>query len=288
MTRAGEARPATRVRRAIDEATATLAGAAVASPRSDAEELAAHVLGTTRGGLALVDAVSDGFVRRYAELVDARARRIPLQHLIGTTAFGEVILHVGPGVFIPRPETEALLEWAMRQQLAPAPVIVDLCTGSGALAVALARHQPRARIVAVDNSPDALRCARQNSAGTCVEVREADVADPTLFADLHGKVDLVVANPPYLPLGVRVEPEVAQHDPPGALFGGADGLALIRPIVALATRMLKLGGLLAIEHDDTASAAVQALLTGAFDDIAGRTDLVGRPRFVTGRRKGAG
>jgi release factor glutamine methyltransferase len=283
----GAVRPATLLRRAIDEATATLAAAGVASPRGDAELLAAHVLGTTRGRFALIDTLGDDFPDRYAELVAARARRIPLQHLTGTAAFGPVTLHVGPGVFVPRPETEALLAWAIRQRLGSQPVVVDLCTGSGALAVALALHLPAARVVAVDNSTDALQYARRNSAGTTVDVRRGDVRDPTLFADLDGKVDLVVANPPYLPDSADVEAEVAEHDPPAALFGGPDGMAVIEPTVALAARWLKPAGRLAIEHDDSTSAAVKALLEAGFDEITGHADLAGRPRFVTARRKTA-
>ncbi len=283
----GPVRPAMVLRRAVAEAAATLAGAGVASPRGDAEELAAYVVGTTRGRLSLIDELSDDFPDRFAELVTARARRIPLQHLIGTAAFGPVTLHVGPGVFVPRPETEALLEWAMRQRLGSRPVIVDLCTGSGALAVALARHLPAARVVAADNSTDALRYALRNSAGTGVDVREGDVTDPSLFADLDGSVDLVVANPPYLLDGADVEPEVAEHDPPAAQFGGPDGMAVIKPIVALATRWLKPGALLAVEHDETTSEAAKALLEPGFDEIVGHSDLAGRPRFVTARRKTA-
>ena len=283
----GAVRPGTAVRRAIDEATATLAGAGVTSPRGDAEELAAYVLGTTRGRLALIDALAGDFAERYGELIAARANRLPLQHLIGTAAFGAVTLAVGPGVFIPRPETEVLLDWAVRRQLDTHPVIVDLCTGSGALAVALARHRPAARVIAVDNSAEALQYARRNTAGTSIDVRCGDVNDPTLFADLDGNVDLIVANPPYLPAGAGLEPEVAEHDPPAALFGGPDGMAVIEPIVALATRWLKPGGLLAVEHDDTTSEATKALLQVGFAEIAGHRDLVGRPRFVTARRKTA-
>lgn len=283
--RAAAVRPATVLRRAIDEATATLTDAGVTSPRRDAEELAAHVTGTTRGRLPLIDELGGDFSERYAELVAARARRIPLQHLIGTVAFGPVTLNVGPGVFVPRPETEALLDWATRRRLPPQPVVVDLCTGSGALAVALARHLPAARVVAVDNSSDALRYARRNSAHGTVDVRDGDVTDATLFADLDGCVDLVVANPPYLPAGAQLEPEVAQHDPPAALFGGVDGMTFIEAIVVLATRWLKPGGQVAIEHDDTTSEATKALLRDGFEEIVGHSDLVGRPRFVTATRK---
>ncbi len=277
----------TRLRQAIDEATRVLTDANVASPRIDAEELAAHAAGTTRGRLALVDVLADDFFSRYTELVGARAKRIPLQHLTGTAAFGPLHLDVGPGVFIPRPETEAVLEWAVAQHLPAKSLIVDLCTGSGALAAALARHEPAARVIGVDNSGDALAYARRNTEGTSVELRRGDVCDARLFDDLDGKVDLVVANPPYLPDGAVLEPEVAEHDPHDALFGGPDGTSFVPAISLLAGRWLKRGGLLAIEHDDAASAAAVALLqcTNVFEDVTAHTDLVGRPRFVTARRK---
>ena len=277
----------TRLRQAIDEATRVLTEASVTSPRIDAEELAAHAAGTDRGRLAFLDVVGDDFFSRYADLIAARAKRIPLQHLTGTAAFGPLNLDVGPGVFIPRPETEALLEWAAAQQLPPEPLIVDLCTGSGALAAALARHEPAARVIGVDISADAMAYARRNTAGTSVELRVGDVCDPGLFDDLDGRVDLVVANPPYLPDGAELEPEVAEHDPPQALFGGPDGTSFVPAISALAGRWLSGGGLLAIEHDDTASAVVIALLrrTSLFENVVAHTDFAGRPRFVTARRK---
>jgi len=277
----------TRLRQAIDEATRVLTEASVTSPRVDAEELAAHVARTNRGQLALLDIVGDDFFSRYADLIAARAKRIPLQHLTGTAAFGPLNLDVGPGVFIPRPETEALLEWAAAQQLPPEPLIVDLCSGSGALAAALARHEPAARVIGVDISADAMAYAHRNTAGTSVELRVGDVCDPGLFDDLDGLVDLVVANPPYLPDGVELEPEVAEYDPPQALFGGPDGTSFIPPISALAGRWLVRGGLLAIEHDDAASAVVVALLrrTSLFENVVVHTDFAGRPRFVTARRK---
>ncbi len=184
-----------------------------------------------RGRLSLLESPDEEFLGRYRDVVAARSQRVPLQHLLGTAAFGPVMLHVGPGVFIPRPETEALLEWATAQQLAPRPVIVDLCTGSGALAVALAHHLPAARIVAIDNSDAALEYARRNAQGTAVELLRADVtelaSEPGLLAELDGRVDMVVANPPYVPDDAVLDPEVAQHDPRQAVFGGPDGLAVI-------------------------------------------------------------
>jgi release factor glutamine methyltransferase len=278
-----------RLRHAIDDATAALTEAGVGSPRADAEELAAYAAGTSRGRLALLDHVGDDFFGRYRDLVAARSKRVPLQYLTGTAVFGQVVVHVGPGVFTPRPETEAMLEWAMSQHLPATPLIVDLCTGSGALAAALAHHAPRARIVAVDNSSEALEFARRNTVGSPVELRLGDVLNADLFPDLDRTVDLIVANPPYLPDGVALEPEVAQHDPPRALFGGPDGTTVIAAICKLAERWLRAGGMFAVEHDDEASAAVTGLLCsrGSFTDIASHTDFANRPRFVTARRKSA-
>lgn len=282
-----------RLRQAIDDAAALLADAGVGSPRVDAELLAAHAAGTERGRLGLltrpVDVPTD-FQDRFAALVAERAKRVPLQHLTGTAAFGPVQLAVGPGVFTPRPETEALLEWAMDQQLPHGAVIVDLCTGSGALALALAGHQPDARVIAVDDSDSALSYARRNLAGTAVELLAADVTDPGLRTDLDGTVDLVVANPPYIPDGVPLEPEVAAHDPAHALFGGPDGMVVIRAIAALARRWLRDGGRCAVEHDDTTSAQTAETFTdvGGFDAVRPHRDLTGRPRFVTAVRTRTG
>jgi release factor glutamine methyltransferase len=275
------------VREAIVAATATLAHAGIDSARTDAELLAAYAAGTERGRLALLDTGDTGFHDRFSDAVAARARRIPLQHITGTAAFGPVQLQVGPGVFIPRPETEALLEWALAQTLPAEPVIVDLCTGSGALAIALALGSPGSRVVAVDDDPAALAYARRNAATTAVRIVAGDVTDPDLLPDLVGTVDLVVANPPYIPAGSELEPEVAQHDPAHALFGGPDGMAVIGPIVRRAADWLRAGGLLAVEHDDTTSDATVETIrcTGAFVEVAAHRDLTGRPRFVTARAR---
>lgn len=288
----GMSRPAgesvTSMRRAVEKAAAALAAAGVGSPRIDAELLAAHVAGVERGRLMVSDAPDEHFLQAYDELVTARARRVPLQHLIGTAAFGPLTLAVGPGVFIPRPETEALLEWALAQELPGNPVIVDLCTGSGALALALAEHRPDARVIAVDDSPEALRYTRDNTAGTSVEVIEADVTTPGLLPELDDRVDLLVANPPYIPDDAELEPEVADHDPAHALFGGPDGMTVIHPIVALAARWLRDGAGCAVEHDDTTATLTVAAFAdnGAFTAVTSRRDLTGRPRFVTATRLG--
>jgi release factor glutamine methyltransferase len=276
------------LRRAIDSAAAQLAEAGIDSARYDAEELAAHLVGTERGRLTLLESPGDEFFGRYRDIVAARSRRVPLQHLTGTAAFGPVLLHVGPGVFIPRPETEAMLAWATAQQLTARSVIVDLCTGSGALAVALAWHRPTARVIGIDDSDAALEYARRNVGGTGVELLRADVTEPGLLPELDRRVDLVVANPPYVPDDVALEPEVAQHDPPHAVFGGPDGMAVIAAVVRLAGRWLRPGGLFAVEHDDTTSSRTVELVegTGLFVDIEARRDLAGRPRFVTATRRG--
>jgi release factor glutamine methyltransferase len=274
------------LRHAIDCAAAQLAEAGIDSARHDAEQLAAHLAGTERGRLSLVDSLDEDFFTRYRDVVAARSRRVPLQHLVGTEAFGPVVLHVGPGVFIPRPETEAMLAWAIAQRLPIPPVIVDVCTGSGALALALARHLADARVIGIDDSDAALDYARRNVEGSSVELVRADAAAPGLLAELDGRADLVVSNPPYVPDGAVVEPEVAQYDPPHAVFGGPDGMTVIAAVVRQAGRWLRPGGLFAVEHDDTTSTNTVELVesTGLFEDIKARQDLAGRPRFVTARR----
>ena len=278
----------TRLRSAIDSATTLLADAGIDSARYDAEELAAHFAGTERGRLSLLGPPDDTFFDHYNAAVAARSRRVPLQHLTGTAAFGPLTLSVGPGVFIPRPETEAMLEWAVAQTLPVKPVVVDVCTGSGALALALARHWPDARVIGLDDSDAALDYARRNAAGTPVEFVCADVTDSGVLTELDGQVDLVVSNPPYVPDGAELEPEVIDHDPPHAVFGGPDGMAVIPAVARLAGRLLRPGGLFAVEHDDTTSSMTAETIssTELFDDIVARTDLTGRPRFVTARTKG--
>jgi release factor glutamine methyltransferase len=280
----------TRLRCAIDSATTVLADAGINSARYDAEELAAHLTGTERGRLALIDSPDDAFFDRYHAAITARSRRVPLQHITGTAVFGPLTLFVGPGVFIPRPETEVMLEWATAQCLPGAlarPLIVDVCTGSGALALAVAQRWPEARVLGIDNSDPALEYARRNSLGTNVELVRADATDPGLLTEIDGQVDLVVTNPPYLPDTVEIEPEVAEHDPPQAVFGGPDGMRVIAAVVRLAGRWLRPGGFFAVEHDDTTSLLTSEFIssTGLFDDIVARTDLTGRSRFVTARRK---
>jgi release factor glutamine methyltransferase len=271
----------------LAKATSDLAAAGVASPRADAEQLAAHVLGVNRGRLMLIDTLRLAEADRLAALVSRRAARIPLQHLLGAAAFRYLELAVGDGVFTPRPETELLAGWGVEHVSAGATV-VDLCSGTGAIALSVAGEAQPGRVVAVEKSPAALVFLRRNaSAFPRVEIVQGDVTDPALLLDLAGQVDVVLCNPPYVPEGTAVPPEVAGHDPADAVFGGPDGLAVIRPVIALAARLLKPGGAVGIEHDDVHVTAVPELLRadGRFTDVAEHADLVGRPRYATARRR---
>ena len=257
------------------------------SPRVDAELLAAHVLEIPRGRLLLADRMSAGELRRFEELVAERARRIPLQHLLGTAAFRHLVLSVGDGVFIPRPETELLAGWGI-DVCPPGAVVVDLCSGTGAIALAVADESKPASVYAVERSPAALSFLRRNAAGfPSVRVVAGDVTDPSLLSFLRDQVDVLLCNPPYVPDGTAVPPEVADHDPAAAVFGGPDGLSVIRPVVALAAGLLRSGGYIGIEHDDVHGEAVPLLLRadGRFTEVTAHLDLTGRPRFATARRR---
>jgi release factor glutamine methyltransferase len=254
----------------------------------DAELLLAHVLGVPRTALLTRDEVADDDAARFAALLDQRADRVPLQHLTGRAPFRHLELAVGPGVFVPRPETEQLAGWAI-EQLAdlPAPVAVDLGSGSGALALAIAQEVPAARVTAVERDRAAIEWTRANAAAfPSVRVLAGDMTDPALLADLDRAVDLVVSNPPYVPLGAGLPREVADHDPPMALWGGPDGLDVVRGLLVTAARLLRPGGLLGIEHADQQGTALPAVVRahGAFTDVADHPDLAGRPRYTTARR----
>ncbi|MBM7457398.1 peptide chain release factor N(5)-glutamine methyltransferase [Rhodococcus coprophilus] len=283
------------LRLAIIEAASVLEEAGVASPRVDAELLAAHLLGVERGRLGLVPLVDTAMIDAYRAMVDQRAKRIPLQYILGTSPMGEIDLAVGPGVFVPRPETELLLGWALaflERHGRRNPVVLDLCTGSGALALAIAHARPDAVVHAVELEPRALAWARQNAetrandGDTPIILHQGDVTDRTLLAALEGAVDMVVSNPPYIPEGTPLEPEVADHDPHSALFGGPDGLSVIKPMVSNIARWLRIGGAAAVEHDDTNGALVAELFAQrrVFGDVVEHYDLAGKPRFVVAHR----
>ena len=283
------------MRGALALASARLADAGVDSPRTDAELLAAHVLGTTRGALLVAPPFTPEQARRYDELVGQRAGRVPLQHLTGVAGFRHLDLAVGPGVFVPRPETELLAGWGL-SVLGPEPVVVDLCAGSGALALSVANEHPGPRVYAVERSELALAWAARNAEArarlgdTPITLVHGDATDPDVLAELDGTVDLVLTNPPYVPDGATVAREVAEHDPPEALWGGPDGLDVVRALVRRAAALLRPGGYLGIEHADSQGAAVPDVVRRAGDwtDIADHTDLAGRDRFTTARRVARG
>jgi release factor glutamine methyltransferase len=288
VTVAGES-----LRSLLAEAEQALSGAGVASPRFDADSLAAHVLGISRGRLLLYQQIDTCIADELRELVARRAAREPLQHLLGTGVLGPVEVAVGPGVFTPRPETELLLEWGLKALSGvPSPLVVDLCTGSGALALAFAAERGDALVHAVEVDPTALVWARRNVAdhGDRVVLHAADVREPDLLSDLEGRVDLLVCNPPYVPDGTAVPPEVAEWDPAVAVFGGRDGLEIIRAVAARAAVLLRPGGALAIEHDDTHAETVPALLraTPGLVDVREHSDLNTRPRYATSTRTRSG
>jgi release factor glutamine methyltransferase len=273
-------------RELVASAAAGLDAAGVPSPDHDAAELLAHVLGTERSRLALIDEVPPAAQERYDALVARRAQREPLQHLTGEAWFRHVRLEVGPGVFTPRPETELLAGWAVDEaRTRTEPVVVDLCTGSGAIAKAVADEVPGARVHAVELDEPAYRWAEGNLAGTGVDLRQGDFA--TAFDDLAGAVDVVVCNPPYVPLEAweSVAPEARDHDPHLALFSGPDGLDAIRVLAVRAALLLRPGGVLGVEHADVQGEAVPAVLsgTGRWADVRDHRDLAGRPRFTTAR-----
>lgn len=281
----------------VDGATAVLAEAGVGSPRHDALALAAYALGLPRVKLVLPPPLPDGFAAEFAALVERRRAREPLQHIVGSTVFRYVTLRVEPGVFVPRPETESVAQLAVDEAAALAarggrPLVVDLCTGTGAIAVAVDTEVPASRVVAVDLSDEAVGLARANAgavASADLRVEQGDVRDPALLAELDGTVDVVVSNPPYIPPdAVPVDPEVRDHDPDLALYGGgADGLDVPRAVVAAAARLLATGGLLVMEHAEVQDAQARdaALATGAFDDVRTLPDLTGRPRTLVARRR---
>lgn len=266
-------------------ATARLTDAGVPSPRFDAHELAAFVLAVPRSQLAryeVIDAI------RYRGLVSERAARRPLQHLTGVVHFRRVSLAVGPGVFVPRPETEVMVGQIVEfLRGLPQATVLDLGTGSGAIALSIATECPHAHVHAVETDPAAYDWATRNFSGSSIVLYLGDLA--TAAAELDGGVDVVVSNPPYIPLSAweSVAPEARDHDPPAALWGGgADGLDLIRAVERRAARALRSGGLVAVEHADAQGDSAPAVFraAGLWRAVRDHRDLAGRERFLTAHR----
>ncbi|MDO5634282.1 MAG: peptide chain release factor N(5)-glutamine methyltransferase [Micrococcus sp.] len=282
----------------LAHAVRRLREAGVDSPRADAEQLAAHVLRLDRGSaMAAVlrgDYPTGDEAEAFEALVARRVQRIPLQHLTGTAAFFGLDLAVGPGVFIPRPETEVLVSRGLAvlegSTAGGDVVVVDLCTGSGAIAAAVAhtlRERPGgARLYAVERDDTAVACARPNLERYGVYVIHGDAR--TALTELAGIVDLVLCNPPYVPEGQIPRQAEARHDPQLALYGGdATGMALPLELAAHAARLLRPGGWLIMEHDESHAEGLRAEVAGqgGWSDIETVPDLTGRPRFVQAQRR---
>lgn len=275
-------------------AAARLSEAGVPTPEVDAELLAAHALGLSRGAVAAAslraDTVPADVEDRLSELVHRRAAREPLQHLTGRAPFRHLDLDVGPGVFVPRPETEIVAQFAidaLRAAASPSPVAVDLGTGSGAIALALATEVPHAQVYAAENSVEAFTWAKQNFARIGADnARLAFIDLEYAFVDLDGTVSVVVSNPPYVPDdAIPRDPEVRLWDPPVALYGGADGLDVVRVLSRVARRLLHPGGNLVIEHGQWQGGAVRELLTAdGWRACATHPDLTMRDRVTTALR----
>jgi len=283
-----------RVADVLRDATQLLQRAGVASADVDAQLLLAHILGVGRGELhaAVVrgDTVPAAQAIAFADLLERRAAREPLQHLTGLAPFRHLELKVGPGVFVPRPETETVAQIAIDALSAaagPAPIAVDLGTGSGAIALALATEVPHARVHAAENSVDAFVWAKENF--LCIGAPNARIAFVDLadaFPELDGTVSVVVSNPPYVPEGaIPRDPEVRDWDPPAALYGGADGLDVVRVISGVARRLLHPGGTLVLEHGEWQGAPIRDLLTAdGWRAAATHQDLTLRDRATTAVR----
>jgi release factor glutamine methyltransferase len=272
----------TQAERLLAEATDTLEAAGVSSPRHDAETLLSHITGVPRMALLSTAKPSGSQREAFLELISARARRFPLQHLLGSAAFRYVDVEVGPGVFVPRPETELLAGWAIdHAKTLDAPVVVELCAGSGAIALSIVHEVPAARMYAVELDEPAFGWAQRNLDGTGVDLRLGDMADA--FPDLNGTVDVVVANPPYIPLDAweSVAPEARDHDPALALWSGDDGLDAMRVLEQTAWRLLKPGGVVGAEHADAQGESAPEVFTARWAEVRDHVDLAERPRYVT-------
>lgn len=277
-----------------DETVARFAAAGVPDPAVDAELLIGHVLGLSRGAvqarLVMGEQLSAADAASLESLVARRERREPLQHLTGRAPFRSLELAVGPGVFVPRPETEQVAQLAidaLRATAEPEPIAIDLGSGSGAIALALATEVPHARVWSVENSPEAFPWTRRNVdevAAPNLELVFGDLA--TAVPELDGRAAVVVSNPPYVPAAdLPRDPEVHLHDPEAALYGGPDGLDVIRVLSKRAAALLHPGGALVIEHAETQSAAIAEILAAdGWRAVVHHRDLTGRDRATTARR----
>ena len=277
----------------LRDLASAFAEAGIESAQADAELLLAHVLGISRGQLQAKALVGETLTQQQLDLIDPLAsRRIarePLQHLTGITYFRRLELSVGRGVFVPRPETEAVVQLAIDElnRLAGNPIAIDLGTGSGAIALAMATEVPHARVFAVEKSTEAFIFTRTNFEryeSTGARLVLGDLTEE--FQELNGTAQVVVSNPPYIPTeAVPRDIEVRDFDPELALYGGEDGMEVMNLVSASAKRLLVPGGLLVVEHADSQAEQVcQLLLAQGWSEVTKHQDLTGRDRAVTARR----
>ncbi|PIE21254.1 MAG: protein-(glutamine-N5) methyltransferase, release factor-specific [Arachnia propionica] len=272
-------------RQLLSEATKRLRLIGAASPDVDARQLLAHALGCTTARLPLITEVAPAQEAQFKTLVQRRAAGTPVQHLTRSVGFRYNTLRVGPGVFVPRPETELLVEPVLgflRHNCDAVPLVVELCAGSGALSLAVATEARDVSIIAVEKSADAFAYLSHNVAGHPIQLVLADIAEA--LPELSGKADVVMANPPYLPLteAAQLPAEVLAGDPAEALFGGEDGLDAVRVVAQTSARLLRPGGLVVCEHHEDHGAAVREIFQASgFEEAATHRDLTGRDRFVT-------
>jgi release factor glutamine methyltransferase len=289
---------------ALSRAALFLTEAKVSSPQVDAELLLAHVLSVNRSQLVTITQISDEHLLDYENLVARRANRVPLQHLTGIAYFRHLELAVGPGVFVPRPETELLVESAIKylKTISSPRIAVDLCAGSGAIALSLALEVPGTTVHAVELSDDAFKwlthnvvdhAAKLEAVDSHVIVHHGNAGDRALLVELSNQVDALVSNPPYIPSEmIPRDPEARDHDPAIALFSGVDGLDVAREVVVVAAGLLKPGGFVGMEHADVQGESMPALfdaMPNTWTDVKDNLDYNKLPRFTTAVRSvGAG
>lgn len=273
----------------LHQSAAQLSKAGVSSPEVDSELLAAHILGITRSELSVAIAMDSEFpedkIGAFSDGVSRRANREPLQHITGLAPFRHLELAVGKGVFTPRPETEQVVSFAMEKIASfESPVIVDLCAGSGAIALSFATERPDAKVYAVEKSKEAFEFLKQNSNKYGLDLGQLSNVDlQDCLTEMGSVADLVISNPPYIPNdSIPVDLEVQLHEPAISLYGGVDGLDVIRQILSKAKQLLRTGGLLVIEHADTQAVSIRELLLAeGWISVDSKKDLAGKDRMIS-------
>ncbi len=277
---------------ALAMASQKLSEVGVPSPQADATWLLCHVLDTNRSDLLTrITFDQELTIEQIADFLAAlsrREKREPLQHITGKAAFRSLELMVGPGVFVPRPETEQVVQYAIDylRQLPKPGVAIDLGTGSGAIAIAMATEVPQTKVYAVELSEAAFTYAAKNIEANAAMVELRLGAMQNVVSDLVGGLDVVISNPPYIPnSAIPKDPEVRNHDPELALYGGEDGLDVIRDISGIAAALLRSGGLLVLEHADGQSEAIrELLLNDGWSSVNAFQDATLRYRTITAIR----